>query len=251
MESTFVGRDLVSGLSSGANASGTNPGGSTKSSYCLRSTLSIANSFGAACTGSYVGSIGSSSRINSTTSSTKSRFEGLAAKNITNATNVSEPPYSVSSGTYILSDKNRDITISHNIVLEEEKTYNNLDEIPKVIIYGKNINIDCGVTRIDAVLIAEGTVNTCSNGGTITNAGSKRVINAKQNSNQLVINGAIITGNLQLNRTYGAATGSNSIVPAELINYDASLYLWGASKADVTNSGELTETYRHETAPRY
>jgi hypothetical protein len=139
-------------------------------------------------------------------------------------------------------DSERDVHLMSDIHYDDSSSYAAIEDIPKVIIYSKkDINIDCSVQRIDAVLIAEGDINTC----TVEN------VNSSSRSNRLVINGATISNTLTLNRTYGAATQYNSIIPAEIINYDSSLYLWGSKQADATNSGELTEASIRELAPRY
>ena len=60
------------------------------------------------------------------------------------------------------------------------------------------------------------------------------------------------TNKLFFNRTYGAATGVNSKVPAEIVNYDTSTILWGRAKSDPNNEHKnLTAVYTHEIAPRY
>ena len=118
--------------------------------------------------------------------------------------------------------------------------------VPKVVIYGKNIVIDCqNVTRLDAVLIAEEEVKTCDSDD----------INAAKNSTQLVLNGAVVAGWLTPNRTYGAATGANSIVPAEIIRFDPTLYLWGGGdddedEEDSVDIGNFEVTYLQEISSR-
>jgi len=150
--------------------------------------------------------------------------------------------------TYVLDAKGKTFTINSNIQYAD--SYDNLVDIPKLIIRADNINISCSVTRIDAVLIADrmgsknnitGIVDTCYDGGDV-NSGSR--------SRQLKINGAVITGSLKANRTYGAGTGAYSVVPAEIVDYDASLYLWGAPRADASSSGRLDTVYVRELAPR-
>lgn len=131
------------------------------------------------------------------------------------------------------------VTISGNVVYAD--SYTKLSDVPKLIIYAKNITINCDVSRVDAVLIAENNVNTCPSTS----------YDARENSNQLKINGVVIANTLTANRTYGAATGANSIVPAEIIDYDTTLYLWGNSQADADESGRLNITYQHELSPRY
>ncbi len=156
----------------------------------------------------------------------------------------------------------KDVIISGNIIYEDG--YNSIKEVPKLFIYAKNIYIDCAVTRIDAVLIAEEVVLTCNDLGEKVVVGddgvertktlserAKDKINEKINSTQLIINGTIITDKLIANRTYGAATGTNSIVPAEIINYDSTLYLWGQDRIRAANVWKLETVYQHELAPRY
>ncbi len=134
------------------------------------------------------------------------------------------------------------VTINGNITYQDG--YSSLEEIPKLLIYAKNINILCGVDRIDAALIAEERVNTCSDV-------SRTDYNNAARSRQLRINGTIITNYLDLARTYGAGTGAYSGVPAEIVNYDSTLVLWARSKAGTSESGALNATYTRELAPRY
>ncbi|MBR3115702.1 hypothetical protein IKF30_00515, partial [Candidatus Saccharibacteria bacterium] len=66
--------------------------------------------------------------------------------------------------------------------------------------------------------------------------------------------GAVIANKLILNRTYGAASGENSNIPAEIIDFDPSLYLWGGSSAgseDEEDNVEIQSVYVRELAPRY
>lgn len=150
---------------------------------------------------------------------------------------------SVGNGESRFYCSNNDFNISGDVIYADN--YSLVSEIPKVIIYSKkNIVIGCGVRRIDAVLIAEGNVYTCDKEG--VNNG----VNASKRSNQLKINGAVIANKMIAGRTYGAATGVNSGTPAEIINYDTSLYLWGSSRSDVTKTGKLKVVYQTELAPR-
>ena len=114
--------------------------------------------------------------------------------------------------------------------LEYEDGYSNLEEIPKLFIYAEGgIDIHCGVSRIDAVLFSVKTINTCSD---IPD------VNAEGRSNRLQINGTIITGKIVFNRTYGAGVGNASMVPAEIVNYDSTLYMWAyETKEDVGSGG--------------
>ena len=135
------------------------------------------------------------------------------------------------------------ITISGNIGYSKDG-YESLAQIPKIVIYAEgDIAIECEVGEIDALLIAEGTVKTCGNSDNV---------NSRKNSNQLKIFGAVLANKLEANRTYGAATGANSVVPAEIINFDPSLYLWNkaAEDYDETVTGGLEAVTVVEVAPR-
>ena len=135
-----------------------------------------------------------------------------------------------------------DATISMNLK-RRDNGKNSWDDVGKLIIYAENIKIDCRVKQIDAVLIARGNIDTCYN----TSFG----LDSSERSTPLRINGVIIADTLTLGRTYGAGKGTDSIVPAEVINYDASLYSWATKQPSSANSSGLTEVYSSELAPRY
>ena len=153
---------------------------------------------------------------------------------------------------------------SENTVLVKDNiayngTYSKYSDLPKLVIYGKNVVIDCRVTRIDALIVADEKVVTCNNYNkdinTTNDADFKKDIddhiNEAANSNPLKVNGAIVAKTLISNRTYGAATGVNSIIPAEIINFDPTLYMWGnLGDDDGDDNGELEVTLTKELAPR-
>lgn len=119
--------------------------------------------------------------------------------------------------------------------------------IPKLIIYAKgDINISCSVKRIDAILITDGTLNTCA-----SSSGSTPGLNDPARSNKLVINGVIKANKILFNRTYGTASGKNSGVPAEIVNYDTSSILWGRSVVESNDFETINTVYQRELAPRY
>ena len=202
--------------------------------FCNVSTLSFANDN---CKNE-TGSLGATLPLANDKESIKNRLDSLESETI----NVIREGY-----------------IYHDIILglDDEgktKTFNTLDELPKTVIYAENIYIDCGVTRIDALLIAEKNVVTCNNfDNDLTNENVEKHINDRVNSNQLTINDAVIAGKLIANRTYGAATGNYSMVPAEIINFDPTLYLWGniGTGDDNTTNINMTTNYIRELPPRY
>ncbi|MBR5027048.1 hypothetical protein IKX64_00405 [Candidatus Saccharibacteria bacterium] len=133
-------------------------------------------------------------------------------------------------------------------------TYQTTEQIPQyIIIADKNLYIDRLVTRIDAVLVAGGTINSCAKyvGDEVVEA-TKDVKNEIKDvfcNQQLKINGVVIADTMKLYRIYGASTGLNSITPAEIINYSPSIYLWGDDNGS-TGSPEMHTTYLKELAPR-
>ena len=264
MPNPFGGVDNNSPLAS-------SPGGSEQDSFCVRSPLSFANSPCSNTTG--VGSIGNSVSINSATSdktSISSKFfyggdptvsgmavlndeEKIKERNIyyyysgnedlsVNGQTV-DGTSTVRKGTIQVVHSRKNVNIVGNLVYENG--YQNFAEMPKLVIYAENdVNISCGVNRIDAILIAENSVKTCSDSNDV---------NARVNANPLTINGGVVSKTLEPRRTYGAATGANSVIPAEIINFDTSLYLWGGDwneEAVDNQSTNMDITYNKEIAPR-
>jgi hypothetical protein len=124
-----------------------------------------------------------------------------------------------------------DLTIAQNV-----NAANNRDHTIVFIVSG-NINIQRNVSEIDAVLIANGTVNTCSNGVLSVNGGSSC-------DGKLTINGSVIADNIAFRRTYkgvGAAAAGclNISCAAEVINFDPALYLNGID----LNYGDVDNPY--------
>ena len=253
-----------------------NPGGSVLGSICDRSPLTFANS---PCYFSAVGSIGNSittSQIANDKASILGKYAYGGEPNLPDYRNVvlgtvtphSDNVYyyyggnnsltlgtgSAEPGTTHIVHSASDITIVGDLTYGG--TYTNLENTPKIVIYGRNITIDCNVAKIDALLIADNDVVTCDNFEHDYNNAinkSQAHVNDEANSHQLIINGAIIANRLIPNRTYGAATGGNSMVPAEIINFDPTLYLWGNNKSDdsTDSSTNLDTSIIKELAPRW
>lgn len=149
--------------------------------------------------------------------------------------------------------------------------------IPQTIILatGSELKISENVTKIDAWIIApNATINTCSEFKkketqaevlTPTLGIGKRYVPYTDNdgdvhcNKQLVFNGPVIAGGLELNRQYGAdahmmigeeedADGRNR--PAEVFNLRADAYIWAYAQAQRYGSS-FTESYSRELAPRY
>ena len=268
------------------NSSSNLPGGGNDSSICNRSPLTFANT---PCMNGAVGKLGKTTTTsNADKDKTKvlEKFVRDVEPNVGGTVTLNDDTktqpdgtyyyYStedltIGDGSYLSYDNPRlikkstiqmvhsDKTIYINDNLAYEGKYNDYSELPKLIIYGKNVVIDCRVTRIEALIVADERVVTCNNyEGDINNLSDTDLknnvtanINQSPNANQLKVNGAIIAKTLIANRTYGAATGANSIIPAEIINFDPSLYMWGGLGNDDDNdNGDLEVTLTKELAPR-
>lgn len=243
----------VIGFSSGASLSYEGNSAPRNGNFCVRSLLTLANSD---CdTKQEAGRIGSSVLPDSADGLEGNLVEKLAGagdkiKSLdivswNGKSCVGGAELSAGSGVWFANGGNDDLIISGNLTYGG--SYSSFDNMPKIVVYAKNIKIYCDVTRIDAVLIAKESVNTCVNG-----YGNTPDVNDELRSNQLTINGAILAESLELNRTYGAATGANSAIPAEIINFDPTLYMWGSSlSSDSDSSTAIDSVYINELAPRY
>ena len=267
-----ISSGTITGFSSGAslgytsNVNGTlkaDPGGNTKN-LCGRSLLTFANS---PCSSNSVGNIGNSTfskNANSDNGAFTNKFAYGGDPNVENTVILNDdskikerniyyyyggskqlivPGSEIKADTIQIVHSKEKITIANDLIYKGN--YSSFNNMPKLVIYSEgDININCDVNRIDALLIAKNTVKTCAD---------FEDPNDKKHSNQLVINGAVISGSLEPTRTYGAATGANSIIPAEIINYDPSLYLWGGEQSQDNGkvSTNMDVTYSRELAPRY
>lgn len=243
-------------------ASAPSPGGSSnKNNYCDLIPLTIPSCIN----GNTASGLSSVVGITKITSDKESIVKLLASEDNSKVTNnyrhfdtdseitASDIDEMTDVSTTKVVSSNGSITIKDDLEYFKDSEYTSFDQIPKLVIYAKNnIYIDCAVGRIDALLIANDTVVTCNNfEGNLTNDNVKKHINDPENSKQLIINGAIIAKRLIPNRTYGAATGANSIVPAEIVNFDPTLYQFGkgAESNDDTTS-KLDTAFIKELAPR-
>lgn len=250
----------VTGLASGASTGYTqnnggvlvaDPGGSKEKflDFCVRSTLSFANTD---CKDN-VGNLGGSAVDSYSKLDLISRFNDSEDSEYTldSHDDLVDGVYYIDGGlveqnvTKVITVKNGTARIVGRLEYKGDG-YTELTQIPKLIIYAKNIEILCGVDRVDAVLIAENEVKTC-----VSYDGGDLPLNSPARSIKLEINGSVIADKIDLGRTYGAATGVKSIEPAEIINYDSSLYLWTSKKSDVTKAGKVVTTYQRELSPRY
>ena len=160
----------------------------------------------------------------------------------------------VAKGVTHLIKSSGTVTINGNIIYDDSG-YTQISEIPKVIIYAKNIEINCSVDRIDAILITSkgGKTTTCSGAGDH---------NDSNRSKQLKIFGVAIADEIDLGRTYGNAANKDGTqidsygmpsdgAAAEIFDYDTSIFMWAQSVSGSANTDVLQTAYQHEVAPRY
>lgn len=125
------------------------------------------------------------------------------------------------------------------------------------IIHADNINIAPDVTEINAILIADGYIDTCydgtektEQGGTKGNWGLKDYC-----GNELTINGAVFANSIKLDRSFGGGSygdtiNADSLIQrAEIFNYDPS-FVYEAYQNSIENE-PITTTYIKELPSRY
>lgn len=152
---------------------------------------------------------------------------------------------------------------------------NSIYDLPQVVIYASDgINIESGVDRVDAWLITDGVVDTCSSYN-LSQSGSDPQAHVQDYpssrdsacSRQLIINGPVIARGVKLNRTAGSdplnyttvnPNGSSlstdgglaQAISGEVFNLSAETYLWAYAQAGRYKSS-YTEAYSRELPPRY
>ncbi len=167
----------------------------------------------------------------------------------------------VPQGTTYLIRSEGAVNITGN--LEYNNTGTSFAQIPKVIIYAQNVNISCSVSEVDAIIVTKtnGTVDTCAESPDSSDENNYDN-DPRRERLQLKIFGLVITDNIKLKRTYGAAanedgqrTDSHGIpsdgAAAEIFDYDSSILMWSEFMAGSAESDTLQTVYQHELAPRY
>lgn len=163
------------------------------------------------------------------------------------------------STTQILR-RDGNLKITGNIKLADSN-YDSIYHLPQVVIFVHgNVEIASNVTQIDAWLIVDGNVNTCSeftSGVTMSDADRR---NGDYCTNQLAFNGPVMANKIILNRSFGSdpivtRTGTFGAPPAkynagEIFNLRADVYLWARAQAGRYDSS-YTKSYSRELSPRY
>lgn len=159
------------------------------------------------------------------------------------------PTASNITGQHIINAPGRTVTITGNI------TYSNdcgdpvekctAAKVPQVVIIADRIQIDPGVTNIDAWLIAQSSIATCN--GAVYSRGTNGI--STSNCGQVLrINGPVITTQLQAFRAGSGDLGAIND-PVEIFNLRPDAYMWLYTRS---NSGlKLHTNAIHELPPRY
>lgn len=249
---------IITGIGSGSAFAGPGLANTTACSYTF---LTISNASASNCkstpaasygkynTGRTIPDVAASfpvSSAGSTLSGTVS-MAGLSGTYKTSGTLVINGGALAKGQTIVINTYNsitkqyQDVTIAGDIKYTTDPLTSS-DQIPQLVILAKNINIQSGVTQVDAWLSAEGTLNTCSD----INRTSITINNCNK---ALTVNGPVMANQVQLWRTAGSDSGAASGDPAEVFNLRPDAYLWGISKS--AQSGRLETVYTHELPPRF
>ena len=224
------------------------------SSMCRYSTLSFTNS---GCSGSNVGSYSKNipmtdvesifpsagSTINTGSVVVNNLLSGPGTYIGTRTGNLTLTDSNLDSGKTIILKVSGTVTITDDLTYSNDP-YNNIKDIPQLVIIANNINIDSSVVNVDAWLIAKnGYVNTCSS------AGTSNPLSINICSRYLRVNGPVIAKKIYLRRTAGSGTGLASGEPAEVFNLRADAYLWAYSRSSSDNRMRIV--YYVSVPPRF
>lgn len=192
--------------------------------------------------------------IGSVISSISSKFPRENLDNTTTRVTVHNNNNTTINGHGLLAaDRRTEVIYGNNLhisdnIVNGDRTVNNDSDFRQIIIIADgNITIDSKVTRIDAWLIAKGTINTCAVDG-IQNIQKVTTQNCNE---RLQIRGGTLSNTLKLWRTHGSdgKTASSLSEPAEIIKQSADTYLWGQAQSG--GQGKIVTTYTKELPVRY
>jgi hypothetical protein len=160
---------------------------------------------------------------------------------------ISGSTIEIPRGTTVIFDLSGTMTLKMQTLRYYSGTLNSLHDIPQVLIFAQNINIESTVDRVDAWLLAglrggSGIIGTCSDG-----AANFMDYDATPCKNQLRVNGPVIANQILLHRTH--FDNSGTIPPSEIFNLRSDAYMW--SRAQSENYSQAFMTYSREVAPRF
>ena len=144
------------------------------------------------------------------------------------------------------------VTINGNLTYKTTGI-NTFKDAPSLIIIADRIKINAAVTQVDGILFAKTALTTCGEAGfkdTGVNAGaiSDDLVAGVCKANQLLINGAVIAGELTVARTKGGSTSADKPAEVFLLRPEAFLTPYANGAADDT---VLVTKLEYEMPPRY
>ena len=236
----IIANGEVKKMASGASLAGGLSTSGSISIPCSFSPLSIANS---ACpTASAVGSAG--------VLGASSLFDTFRARYASDYSDANLTVIYRPADTYL---------ISSNIEEDRSATHSGLDTLHQTIIIAKNIQISENVSRVDAWLLAEETIDTCA----ISSDGRAIVIGAVAESESatkvslsstlcqtpLQLNAPLSAQNVLFKRASGADPAAGTLADAaETVDFSPAAYL----VSDITRqTGDPSTVYLKKLPPRY
>jgi len=235
----------IAGAASGAAYAGP---GLANANSCTFSPLSFTNeNCGTSSLGSYT-SAALTPDVSSSFPSTALPSRGGLGGAVSPETLVSSGTYTAGNLTLNQSDLPRGKSIviksSGRVTINGNQTYSNgpyqnINQLPQLVIIANQIVINNGVDRVDAWLIASDRIQTCEAVGD----------RESRCNNQLTVNGPVVTNHLYLYRTAGSGNGAASGDPAEVFNLRGDAYLWALSQA--SSGSRIHSVYVTELPPRF
>lgn len=153
-----------------------------------------------------------------------------------------DEPSGLAPGKSIIIKASGTVTIAGNQTYNSDNNgtkYTSASQLPQLVIIAKDIIINDNVTSVDAWLIANGTITTCSSTPPLT---------SDMCNQRLTVNGPVMAQKLVLLRTAGSGTGDASGDPAEVFNLRPDAYMWATARA--TGDGRIQTVYTTELPPR-
>ena len=165
----------------------------------------------------------------------------------------------LNSGEWLVVNAgDRTVNITGDLRYNDSASLSSSEDIPQLIIIARDINISGSVERVDAWLVATGSLVTCSDRGTASqlrsvsnpaNLPNGYRLTTEQCNRQLTVNGPVIADTAWLRRTHGASsTVSDAGIPAEIFNLRPDAYLWAANRVQPS---VYRTTSVSERPPRY
>lgn len=128
----------------------------------------------------------------------------------------------------IIYAPNNDILIGGSQRYAE--TIASVEQIPQLVIIGRNITIHESATEVSAWLVAK----TAGHGNIYTCNVAQADLRTTNCNDPLTVNGPVISNMLHLRRTGGAGAGADSVRAAETFNLRPDAYLWGVQQTKAT-----------------